>query len=380
MGERSVEEIDREIATRGEKVDAMSATLLEVDAHPGLAHVKRYPPTGVTATRWSAIEQAHARLWEDLGTMTSTLDAVRALRNRRDKPSGDERAELSRLLFERSIEVARHRVPLAQRTLTSRAEVIETIGLTDVADRMALDYRAVVEFLDAVDGINSQVVSGLAPVQGKLDRAGVPSPKELVDLLAQSATDPLSLTPQDVQTRIAAIVDGIADQSAQLAELAALQADWPAAVAATTAQLDELREVTDRAGRARERAQRDVLTGPLPVHPDAEPALRAELDALSATTPAALRGLRVRIAAALRSAAEAEELAQGLLDRRSELSGRLTAYQAKAARLGLGEDVDLMAQGRIAAGLLSRRPCDLREVTRAVADYQQQLTTKRGAK
>ena len=43
------------------------------------------------------------------------------------------------------------------------------------------------------------------------------------------------------------------------------------------------------------------------------------------------------------SCGEDEQLAQGLLDRRSELKGRLTAYQAKAARLGLGEDPDLLA-------------------------------------
>ena len=75
--------------------------------------------------------------------------------------------------------------------------------------------------------------------------------------------------------------------------------------------------------------------------------------------------------------AEDEQLAQGLLDRRSELTGRLTAYQAKAARLGLGEDPDLLASSRIAAGLLSRRPCDLRAVTRAITDYQQMIVEKR---
>ena len=53
-----------------------------------------------------------------------------------------------------------------------------------------------------------------------------------------------------------------------------------------------------------------------------------------------------------------------------------TAYQAKAARLGLGEDSDLLACGRIAAGLLSRQPCDLRAVTRAISDFQQMIAQK----
>jgi hypothetical protein len=112
------------------------------------------------------------------------------------------------------------------------------------------------------------------------------------------------------------------------------------------------------------------------MHADAEPDLRAELRSLTTPDPAALLSLRRRIEAALRVAREDEELAQGLLDRRSELKGRLTVYQAKAARLGLGEHPDLLASGRIASGLLSRRPCDLRAVTRAITDYQQLLVKK----
>jgi hypothetical protein len=112
------------------------------------------------------------------------------------------------------------------------------------------------------------------------------------------------------------------------------------------------------------------------VHADSEPDLRVELKSITATDPAALRSLRQRIESALRVMGEDEQLAQGLLDRRSELSGRLTAYQAKAARLGLGEDPDLLASGRIAAGLLSRKPCDLRAVTRAISDFQQMIAQK----
>ena len=48
----TTDEIDREIASRTKEVAAMSATLIELDNHPGLGHVRRYPPTGVTAQRW----------------------------------------------------------------------------------------------------------------------------------------------------------------------------------------------------------------------------------------------------------------------------------------------------------------------------------------
>jgi hypothetical protein len=383
MTEVSTEAIDHELASRTKEVAAMSATLIELESHPGLEHVRRYPPTGVTAQRWSVIEKSLAQLWEDLGRMTSILDSARAVRARRSNIDDDGRAELAGLLFGRPLEVSRQRIPLAQRTITGPAEAVESVGLADIVDRMRADYPAVAEFFDAVDAINSLVAQRLAPTQDRLDGAGVAGPKEIADLLTVSATDPLSLTPQEVERRIRAIADGVEQRSAELADLAALQASWPHALETTALQLDALRDATQRAERVRARVEQIVVSGPLPVHANAEPDLRAALESMAARSitepdPAALRSLRHWIEAALRVVGEDEQLAQGLLDRRSELSGRLTAYQAKAARLGLGEDPDLLACGRIAAGLLSRQPCDLRAVTRAIADFQQMIVQKQG--
>jgi hypothetical protein len=376
MTEVSTEAIDREIDSRTKDVAAMSTTLIELEGHAGLQHVRRYPPIGVTAQRWAVVEKSLAQLWDDLGRMTSILDSARTVRGRRSNIDDDDRAELTRLLYGRPLEVSRRRIPLAQRTITGPAETVESVGLDDVAQRMQTDYPAVAEFLDAVDKINSLVAEGLAPTQDRLDEAGAAGPKEIDELLTVSAMDPLSLTPQHVEQRIRAIADSVERRSAELAEAAALQANWPDALASITAQLDALRDGTQRAARARARVEQTVLSGPLPVHADAEPELREALASLTAPDPAALRALRQRIDAALRAAGEDEQLAQGLLDRRRELSGRLTAYQAKAARLGMGEDSDLLACGRIAAGLLSRQPCDLRAVTRAISDFQQLIAQK----
>jgi hypothetical protein len=120
-----------------------------------------------------------------------------------------------------------------------------------------------------------------------------------------------------------------------------------------------------------------VLTGPLPVSTDIEPQLRSELEALTAPDATALRDLQRRIESALERVRLDEALARGVLDRRTELKGRLRAYEAKAARLGLAEDADLLSSRRIAAGLLTRQPCDLRAVTQAIVDYQQLVSQKR---
>jgi hypothetical protein len=373
----TTDEIDRELASRAKEFASMSTTLVELDNHAGLVHVRRYPPTGVTAQRWTVIEKSLSQLWDDLGRMTSILESARTLRARRSKPDDDERAELTRLLRERPLEVSRERIPLAQRQISGPGELVEYVGLADTAERMRSAYPAVIEFVDAVDGINSLIAERLAPSQQRLDEAAVAGPKELAELLAVSATDPLSLTERDVEKRVTAIAHSIERQSSELAALAALRANWPDALATTASQLDALRDATQHAAQVRTRAEQVVLSGPIPVHTDAEPALRAELGSITTPDPSTLLSLQRRIEAALRVARNDEELAQGLLDRRSELKGRLTVYEAKAARLGLGEDPDLLASGRIAAGLLSRRPSDLRAVTRAITDYQQLLIKKR---
>jgi hypothetical protein len=374
----TTDEIDRELESRTKEVAAISATLIELENHPGLEHVRLYPPTGLTAQRWTVIEKSLAQLWEDLGRMTSILESARTVRARRSKPDDDDRTELTKLLRERPLEVSRQPIPLAQRQISGLGEAVEYVGLADTAERMRSAYPAVIEFLDAVDGVNSLIAERLAPSQQRLEEAGAAGPKELADLLAVSATDPLSLTDRDIEKRIIAIADRIERQSRELTDLAALQANWPDAVAKTALELDTLRDVTQHAAQVRAHAEQVVLAGPIPVHNDAEPALRAELRSITTPDPPALLSLQRRIEEALRVARDDEELAQGLLDRRSELKGRLTAYEAKAARLGLGEDPDLLASSRIAAGLLSRRPSDLRAVTRAITDYQQLIVEKRG--
>lgn len=375
----STEEIDRELDSRSAEVAAMSSTMVELDSHAGLAHMRRYPPTGVTARRWAVIEKVLAQLWEDLGRMRTILESAKLARARGARLDERERAEVTRLLRERHHEVARRPIPLSEREIASPAEEVELVGLSDTAERMRAAYPAVVEFLDAVDAVDTAVAAGLAPWQQRLEDAGAPAPPEVAELLAASAHDPLSLSQDDIAGRVTAIAERVTHALDDLAELQAVQADWPASVAAAAAQLDELRVAAEHAAQVRRHVEQVVLAGEFPVRDNAETGLRTALAALTTPDPGALRALRQHIDAALKAARGEHELAQGLLDRRAELRGRLSAYQAKAARLGLGEDRDLLACGRIASGLLSRRPCDLRAVTRAVSDFQQLLTEKRGS-
>lgn len=293
----------------------VSTNLVELESHPGLEHMRRYAPTGVTAQRWSVVDGVLGQLWDDL---------------------------------------------------TKLERISDSDYIADGIERINAGYPEVKAFLDTVDDTNTRVATKIAPLLKQIDATGAPVPKEVTDLLAVSASDPLSLRPDDIECRIAAI-----------AELAALLTNWPEAISDTAARLDVLRAAVQHAAQTRERAFKKVLTAPLPVADDVQPNLRAELESMTIVDPTSLRELQRRIESALQRARHDEAVARGLLDRRAELIGRLRAYEAKAARLGLADDQDLLSSRRIASGLLTRQPCDLRAVTQAVVDYQQMLSAKR---
>lgn len=376
----SIEQADSEITSRTADLDALSAALVELDNHAGLQHIRRYPPTGATEHRWISAQGALTQMWEGLRRMTSILDAAQAVRARGTRWDEAKATELNRILHGRPLAVT----PDGTATLTPAARsalggAVEWVGLDDTAAQIRAAYPAVSEFLTAVDETTVRIAAGLAPCIRRLDALGAPIPQEITDLLTISATDPLTFTPLSVDERIGSIVRSVDARSAELTEDVALRSNWTEALAETSQRIDMVRGALTRAAHARHRAESAVVTSPLPVPDDPESGLRERLRALTQPDPAELRALRQLVADAGRRARENEQLAQGLLERRSELQGRLAAYQAKAARLGIGENKDLMASSAVAAQLLASAPCDLRAATLAVTDYQRAIAQKRVA-
>ncbi|MFC9471627.1 hypothetical protein ACFTS5_05480 [Nocardia sp. NPDC056952] len=378
-------EIDRELAGRTAELATVTTTLLELDRHPGLALVRRYPPTGETARRWAPVEKALGELWEDLGRVRAILGEAQTVRAGRGRVDDRSRGRLTELLRGRPHEVARIPIPLAQRGLTGPSETVVTVGIADCLDRMRAAFAFVAPFADEVAAVDEQVLGALAPLQqrveqarGALDAATEP----LSTLLRRAGTDPLGFGPGEIDTALASLTALIDTESARHSGYLAVAADLPGAVAALRAQLADLGERQDRADDTVTQAQHKVATGELPDGGEPATRLRTELDTLGGTpdrpTVEHLLALRVRAGDAVEKATRREELARGLLDRRAELRGRLTAYRAKASRLGVSEDRDVLAADRIAAGLLTRTPCDLAAVTRAVADYRSIIGEKAG--
>jgi hypothetical protein len=168
-----------------------------------------------------------------------------------------------------------------------------------------------------------------------------------------------------------------------LAELTRLRDGYPQRLAALRALADEVATAERAAAEAHARAAAKIAgPGPRPA-PAAGAVLHsriADLDRLG--RQARWSDLSTGLAAAEQSARgalqRAEQLraaADGLLDRRAELRGRLDAYLVKAAASGLAEHGELTTRYEQAHALLFTAPCDLRGATRAVLAYQQTLAS-----
>src|SRR5690606_2215061 len=84
----------------------------------------------------------------------------------------------------------------------------------------------------------------------------------------------------------------------------------------------------------------------------------------------ALADLEAQVDAAAAEVRTAHQLADGLIERRTELRGRFEAYRAKANPLGVSERPDLLALDGDVRRLLWT---DLAAATRALASYQRLL-------
>src|SRR4051812_20857308 len=98
----------------------VSTTLVELESHAALEHLRLYSPTGVTAQRWTTVEAALSQLWNDLTALEESSDSDH---------------------------------------------------IADGLERMNAAYPKIKEFLDAVDQIDTTVADQLGPLLKQLDSA-----------------------------------------------------------------------------------------------------------------------------------------------------------------------------------------------------------------
>jgi hypothetical protein len=383
------QEADRALAGLGAAHDRIAAAMYAVDSHPGLAFLRSGTLAGETAARWQALRPEIDLLWAAFALFGDLLERARGARSRRGDP------ELDRLLGDPVVVLDPTGLPVEAPAGAGR------LRLWDLAQQLEARCATAVHHLSEVDGSWSAVAGRLTPLTETLDGLartagdlGLPDALRDVDTrLATARTgylaDPLTAAPngrpapgtEATLREVAARLDAERDR---LAGLVRVRDGYPERAAQVRGLIDEVEAAERGTADGYARATRKIANPGLPPLPGAAPVLRARLEELDevrrqrdwARLADGLAAVEDAARRARQRAAELREVADGLLDRRDELRGRLDAYQAKASGTGFAEDEELTDRYRRAHDLLFTAPCDLPASTRAVYEYQRAVSER----
>jgi hypothetical protein len=381
--------------------DAIQANLLELDGGFTRRLLDGAPLTGQTRERWDAVSATLAGLWEAYLAYSAVVDRVAELGTGPHRPAKKDLPELDSLLTGASVRMARGTVPLARRNLSDTG--VQAVTLTGAVAAMRRSFSEVAEVTSAVETVWAQVGERLDAAAAEL-AAGLPRAAGLGEELeaalhdAQASlqamraavnADPLRLwSGGRVDTAAADLVrEQVAGLSARIADLDRVRSQARRRIDGLNAAVTAARAARADAVTAWHRAEQRIAALP-PLPPGiAEP----PLDTLAALAAAGrwpalateLDRCDSALAAAVRQTEDCERSAAIGLANRDELRGLLGAYKAKAARLGVAEDADLVASYDQARDLLWSAPCDLTAAASAVAGYQRAInaaTTREGGR
>lgn len=389
------EAVDAQLARLGQDAARVADALLALADHPGYKLLDSAPLTGLTAQRWQRAAARIAGLWDDYTAFQDVLSRAEQIRARRAKPRPEDLSAIARLLGGKSITLSTKHLALSERTLLGPSTVSESATLAETLHRMNTDFQLAADFVTAADAAWNRLFQQADPVQARLgqvaqtvrqieDRAlatalaGIGD--EYAKLRREVFADPIGVAApgSGFPGRLARVREDVEAVAAAATGAADLRADFERRAGQLSRLIDRIADV-EAAQRAAEREVREkIQVAALPAPTSQAPALRARLAALSELRDRALwRRLAEEAAAlenalddALSTAGRVHQAVAGLLERREELRGRLTAYRVRAARSGAAEDPGLEQLFVRAQELLWSKPCDLAASTRALAAYQ----------
>lgn len=359
--------------------DRISAAMYALDAHRALAVLRPGGLRGETQRRGEKILARVNMLWSHYAALRTLLEQVKT--NRGERLTGLLRGPVVGLdadgmaLDETSSTPPVTRITLPQLTHDLERAAGEVIARLDEIDaagtKLAARFLPLTERLRAVRA-DAGALGGEAPGRAEIDRLDA----DVAEALRVAQADPLGPAPD--LTTLTGRLDRLA---AAVAEVTALRDSYPHRARRLQSTVDDLVAGEEAAARSYALATEKIANPGLPERLDAAPALRAHLEQLSQLYEEArwtrlaeeLVAAERAAAAALARLSELRAAADGLLDRRTELRGRLEAYRARAGRLGLIEHTGLSTLHSAARDLLYTSPCDLPAATRAVVAYQRQL-------
>jgi hypothetical protein len=407
MGRQEVDEALRTLAADQQRI---AEALYAMDSHPAHVLLSAAPTAGRTALAWADARMRMAALWADFTAFTTALDTARSVRARKARPSGGDLARLTELLAGPTVVTtgglggpqgeATLPLPVAVRFLLDccMAVTVTFDQIATAADAVAARLAPVAAAIAAAERFAADLGDPPAATTGRRT--------ELAEISAVAVADPLGAAEGELDATLRRLATNVTAARDRLEAALALKTGLAGRRAATRAAIDDLAAAEEAVGPAYAIAHEKIAAPGLPPLPAAAPGLRHRWDTLAAPGAgmggpqgdASRAGPAVGppgSAGLLRSGAELDDLdravaaarqradllrtaADGLVDRRAELRGRLDAYRIKGVRLGLAEHPDLTARHRAAHDLLYTRPCDLPAATQAVHAYQQLLVTLAG--
>ncbi|MER5865305.1 hypothetical protein [Kitasatospora sp. NPDC002040] len=415
----SREEVDRALARLGAERDAVEAALLALQEHAGRRLLEGAALSGRTLERWSVAEPGLNLLWALFDRYAEALASAVAVRARRSRPGGPELAELSELLGGPAVTVSGGQLPDTGGPVPVR--LVERLSLAELLERMNAWYATVYEVVAAADAVWSALPARIDLLLAELGRVrmlsgsvGVRSgahpladdldglERELTELRTEVRTDPLALwRPGRVPAQrgggsgpapgpVAGVVDTERFDRAGRA-LDGVRMELDGLLRLRDEAHERLQQVGDllqradatlaEARRARGEVLAKIAATEVPAVPGPTSALR---ERIGLAVELQQTGQWHRLAPLLdtledvaakelgRARQSLTEVAQPLAVR-AELRGRLEAYKAMAARLGVAEDPVVIERFEKARWLLWSAPCDLRAAAEAVARFQQAL-------
>ena len=377
----------------GEAHDRTAAAMFAVDSHPGLAFLRGSGLAGRTAERAATLAPEVDRLWARFTAIGEVLERARGIKQGQRRLDDADWDALELLLGEPVIGLDRAGMPV-DRAGTAVVRVARALDLSADLERRCAELT---DHLSEVDSAWSAVAAEWGPLTEAADAAiaqaaslGEPEltrafAARLAAARAEDLADPLAAAPGGdlrpaARTRLRDLAGELEAARRRLAEIAALRDGYPARVAALRELVEQVAAAELRTRDSYAQVDRKIADPRLPPLPAAAAVLRPRLpdpnkvhSGRLARLADELSGLERTIRAALTRAEELRRAADGLLERRDELRGRLDAYRAKAARSGFAEDAGLTDRYQSAYDVLYTAPCRLPAATQAVHAYQQAL-------
>jgi hypothetical protein len=377
-------------ARLGAEQQAIVESLINLEDHLGRQLLDSTVLEGVTRERRADVLDGFVRLWSLYETYRSAVQRVNAIMDRRSRPTRADLHELEELLTGATVVLPNPDglLPCPQVTLDALvAEIHAVYGrVHEVVTAVDRVWAELGRRFDRCDALlrEAQTLATDLGLSADQDQAAVVL-TQLVDRLDRvrriDLTDPLRRWVGDAVDVADAdqLVSGCERVHAELQALGELRQHARLRLEGIAATLTGVRRLAQEisAERRRVSAKIHVVPGPDQVAQPADPLghrltavvelyRRSGWQRLATELPV----LEREVSAALARAQDELAKASQPLRERGELRGRLSAYRAKADRLGRMEDLALAQCYLRARDLLWRAPCDLTLAAAAVAEYQ----------